>query len=171
MSTSPFQSAFWVHHPIADHAAEPFAAATLAFHAAVGGDFIKLTPSGTWQSVGQGAVDEAWPDDVIGRRRVVVPAIRDPRDWAGLPDWRSSGLPAIVLEMLRGAELVVAGASGIPVLATIFNPMTQAFQLAGGPALLDIILADPTAFNAGLRTNMRDGLLAEFRAEQIVGRR
>lgn len=167
MSSSPFQSAFWVHHPIADQTAEPFAAATLAFAKKAGGDFIKLTPSGTWQSVGHGAVDEVWPDDVIGRRRVVVPAVREPRDWANLPDWRSTSLPAIVQEMLRGAELVVDGASGIPVLATVFNPMTQAFQLAGGPALLDIILANPVAFDAGLRTITAN---TEYLIEQFADR-
>lgn len=167
MPHAAFRSAFWVHHPIADQTAETFAAATLAYAREVGGDFIKLTPSGTWQSVGQGAVDEVWPEDVIGRRRVVVPAVREPRDWSDLPDWRTTGLPAIVQEMLRGAELVVDGAPGIPVLATIFNPMTQAFQLAGGPALHEIILADPEAFNAGLR---RITANTEFLIEQFADR-
>jgi hypothetical protein len=55
---SSAKSAFWVHHPVLDPSAAAFADATLAFHREVGGDFLKITPSGTRMTVGHGAVDE-----------------------------------------------------------------------------------------------------------------
>lgn len=128
MSPVPHRSAFWVHHPVLDQTAAAFADATLAFHREVGGDFLKITPSGTWMTVGHGAEDEVWPDDVIGRRRVTSSALGA---WGDLRRWTLDTLPEPVAVQLEATKLIVEGSSDTPVVATLFNPFTQTFQLAG----------------------------------------
>jgi hypothetical protein len=125
---SSAKSAFWVHHPVLDQSAAAFADATLAFHREVGGDFLKITPSGTWMTVGHGAVDEVWPDDVIGRRRVTSSSLGA---WRDMRRWTLDTMPESVAVQLEATQRIVEGAGDTPVVATLFNPFTQAFQLAG----------------------------------------
>ncbi len=141
------RSAFWVHHPVIDQSAEAFAEATLAFHREVGGDFLKITPSGTWMTVGHGAEDEVWPNDVIGRRRVTGAG---GVDWGGLKRWDWAALPAGVATQIEAVERIVAGAGDTPVVATLFNPMTQAHQLCGAERFAEEQLTE--GFARGLET-------------------
>jgi len=134
--------AFWRHHPVIDQQAIPFAEATLRFHETVGGDFIKLNPSGTYQAASLG-VEDAWQGDLLGRRTVTHRPIDTPADWNNVT---FGDLGSQEEDILRVAEWLRHRVDGdMPVVATIFSPVTQAIQLTGAEAFPAHLQAAPAA--------------------------
>ena len=123
-------SSFWKHHPGSDQDGGRLAERTRAFQEETDCDFIKITPAGTWQAVCQGAVDEAWPDDPLGRRRILKPRIVNPEDWLNLPDFKRQ-TPALMEGMIDCCRSIVSSGTTKPVVFTVFNPITQAIQMSG----------------------------------------
>ena len=120
--------AFWRHEPVSDQKPDSFAEATLDFHKAVGGDFVKLTPSGTYQASALGLKD-AWEGDLLGRRNITSRLIKDSTDWLKL---KCTSLGEQEMNCLQASELVKRDLSDeTPLLATVFSPLSQAIQLAG----------------------------------------
>lgn len=147
MMMKPLQIAFWRHQPVADQTALTLAEATLGFHEAVGGDFVKLTPAGTYQAHAMGLRDK-WDNDPLGRRCITARPIQTPSDWLKLDTVDFGEHETNCLE--AATWLANRLAPNVPLLATIFSPVTQAMQLAGSETLGDHIRQAPTAVHQGL---------------------
>jgi uroporphyrinogen decarboxylase len=142
-------TSFWNHHPGFDQDGRRLAERTLAFQDQADCDFIKITPAGTWQAVCHGAVDEDWPNDPLGRRRISKPRIEGPEDWLDLPDFQSD-TPALMKDMLACCRSVVMSSAAKPVVFTLFNPITQAIQLSGLERFQEHCLLVPDMVKAGI---------------------
>ena len=152
MSTSILKSqkktiAFWRHEPVLDQNPYDLSAATLDFHQVVGGDFIKLTPSGTYQASALGLKD-SWEGDLLGRRNITFRPVRKKSDWFRL---KHIGLGEQEHNCLHASELIISNLDhDTPLLATVFSPLTQAIQLAGIEYVVFCIEHAPDELSRGL---------------------
>lgn len=160
--------AFWRHEPVSDQEASSLAKATLAFHAGVGGDLVKLTPAGTYQACALGLVD-AWQGDPLGRRSIVQRPGSNLAGWRSLRDPGTGHHEAVCLAACRQLRTRLPG--GLPLLATVFGPLTQAVQLAGESTLNALALSAPEAVREGiaLLTRRTVRLVEEYRAAGADG--
>lgn len=143
-------SSFWKHHRETDVTGIRLAEETLFFQEKTKNDFIKITPQGTWMAVAQGARDIAIPNDPLCRRKISSPFITNPQDWRSITDTGTSN-PPLLEYMLEAAILIKKNSSQNPVYFTIFNPITQAIQLAGFDQFKEHIILYPDDVKAGLK--------------------
>ncbi len=144
----------WRHWPGDDQDAEALAAAHLSWQRDYDWDLVKISPSSSYCLVDWGAED-SWQGSVEGTRTYGQRVVRQPEDWETLRvlDPRK-GMLATQVEALR---LFGEGASmlpdpNVPYLATIFSPLAQAKNLAGGQELLSQLRSHPEALLSGLET-------------------
>jgi uroporphyrinogen decarboxylase len=140
--------ALWRHFPGDDQDPGKLAARTLAWQRAWDFDLVKFMPSGTY-SVEDWGARSAFEGAPNGARVVTEPGVRRPEDWLALPrlDPRKGVLGA-QNEALALAARELGGA--VPILQTVFSPLTTARKLAG-EALFDHLRAHPQALESGLR--------------------
>lgn len=142
--------ALWRHFPVDDQTPETLAAATLHFQQTYGWDLVKVTPASSFCLRDWGARDE-WQGDPEGTRRYVHRVIRRPQDWERLkPLEPRRGWLGRQLECLRLLRRALG--PDVPLLQTIFNPLAQAKNLAGGEVLLAHLRQAPEAVLRGLKT-------------------
>jgi uroporphyrinogen decarboxylase len=142
--------ALWRHSPVDDQSPERLAAATVDFQRRYDFDLVKVTPASSFCLKDWGAED-AWEGNPEGTRRYTRCAIEKPQDWERLPALDPSA-PHLsgqlaCLRLLRrelGPE--------IPLLQTIFSPLAQAKNLAGGERLIVHLRQHPEAVLKGLQT-------------------
>jgi uroporphyrinogen decarboxylase len=140
--------ALWRHFPVDDQTPENLAAATLHWQAAYGWDLVKVTPASSFCLKDWGAED-VWEGAAEGTRRYTKRIISAPADWATLKvlDADSHHLAAqlkclrILRERLPASE---------PLIQTIFSPMSQAKNLAGGERLILHLRQNPDLVQRGL---------------------
>jgi uroporphyrinogen decarboxylase len=141
--------ALWRHFPGDDQDPGRLAAQTLQWQRDWDFDLVKFMPSGTYSVEDWGAksVYEGAPN---GARVVSVPGVRSPGDWKRLPrlDPNKGALGAQNGALARAAKEL---RGSVPILQTVFSPLTTARKLAG-EALLGQLRSDPDALEAGLRT-------------------
>lgn len=140
--------ALWRHFPVADQRPDTLARMILEFQARYDFDLIKVTPASSYCLVDFGSKDE-WKGNPEGVREYTHQVIQHPEDWGKLPllDPRQGSL-GMVLEALR---LIKAGnQTGAPIIQTIFNPMSQAKNLAGRDRLIHHLRAYPDQVKVGL---------------------
>lgn len=141
--------ALWRHFPGDDQDPAKLAARTVEWQAQWDFDLVKFMPSGTYSVEDWGAksVYEGAPN---GARAIAVPGLRAPEDWRRLPrlDPRKGVLGAQNAALATAAK---AFRGAVPILQTVFSPLTTARKLAG-EALLAHLRSDPDAVEAGLRT-------------------
>lgn len=142
--------ALWRHFPVDDQSPETLAAATLDFQRRYDLDLVKVTPASSFCLKDWG-VEDTWEGHTEGTRRYTKRVVHRPQDWEKLPplDPSASHLAAQLtcLRLLRrelGPE--------VPILQTIFSPLAQARNLAGGETLLAHLRLYPEAVRAGLET-------------------
>jgi len=120
---------FWHHFPGRDRTVNGLVGATLEFQQRYDLDLLKLMPTGMYGVVDYGATIALREDDV-GTTRVETTPITSPADWnripAAKPDQGELGNQVEVLRRLRA----VLG-PGVPIIQTIFSPLTIANKLAG----------------------------------------
>jgi uroporphyrinogen decarboxylase len=141
--------ALWRHWPVDDRYGAELARAHLEFQRTYDFDFIKVTPSSDFMITGYGA-ESYWVGNEEGTRQWGPPVIRSPEDWLKLkPLDPRQGLYGEVIE----ANKLLGQALGdeVPFIQTIFNPLSQAKNLAG-PRLLADIRQHPDAVKTGLAT-------------------
>jgi uroporphyrinogen decarboxylase len=141
--------ALWRHWPVDDQSGSNLARATLNFQQTYDFDFIKVTPSSNYCVAGYGA-ETWWKGNQEGTRLWGPRVIQSPEDWTQLkPLDPQKGLLAEVIE----ANRIIGQAVGeeVPFIQTIFNPLSQAKNLAGDRLLADI-RQHPDAVKAGLTT-------------------
>lgn len=139
--------ALWRHWPVDDQYGDHLARATLAFQRAYDFDFIKVTPSSNFCVAGYGA-ESYWLGNEEGTRQWGPRVIQEPEDWAKLEPL--DPYEGLLGEVVTANQLIgQAVGEEIPFIQTIFNPLSQAKNLAGDQ-LLAHLRQHPEAVKAGL---------------------
>lgn len=161
--------ALWRHFPMDDQAADCLADAHAAFQERFDFDFVKVTPASSFCLKDWGIEDE-WQGSSEGTRAYTKRVIRVPEDWGRLPvlDPGSGHLAEQIrcLRILRerlGPE--------IPIIQTIFNPLSQAKNLAGEQRLFEHLHQDPDRVELGLKTIVESTIafIDELRSIMVDG--
>ena len=140
--------ALWRHFPVDDQSSRMLAEAVVAFQREYDFDFIKVTPASSYCVRDWGVADE-WQGSTEGTRAYRKRRVARPQDWAGLePLDPQAGELGQYLRCLQ--DVVGAAGESIPVLATVFSPLSQAKNLAGPDLLLSHLTQWPKAVRAGL---------------------
>ena len=141
--------ALWRHWPIDDQRAETLAASTVQFQRQYDFDLVKVTPSSSFCLREWGAEDE-WKGHYHGTRDYGRPVIQSVADWGALPvldpHVGSLGRQLEALKLIRSAL-----GPDVPVIQTIFDPLSQAKNLAGKGNLLAQLRQAPDEVAAGLK--------------------
>lgn len=140
--------ALWRHFPVDDQSPESLAAATLAYQKQFDFDLVKVTPASSF-CLRDWGVEDQWEGDPEGTRRYTKRIIKNPADWEKLPVL-SPAAPHLAgqlncLKMIRNGL-----GPDTPLLQTIFNPLAQAKNLAGGETLIVHLRQHPAAVMKGL---------------------
>lgn len=142
--------ALWRHFPVDDQQPETLAEATIAFQKDFDFDFVKVSPASSYCLRDWGAED-IWRGDPEGTRDYTRHPVQDPQDWhklISLPATEGSlGKQLTCLSILRRHL-----GDDVPYIQTVFSPLSQAKNLAGGERLLEHLRRDPRSIEAGLRT-------------------
>ena len=166
----------WRHFPERDQTAQDLATVTLAWQRRFGFDFVKLMPPGDYATIGWGAESE-YQGSRGGTRQTTRYPISEIEDWRTI-----SAVPidqGMNREVLEAARLVDEGLNGeVPVLQTIFSPLTIAMKLSNGqviqhlrqePALIHDALRAITAVTRQLtEATLRHGASGIFFATQAA---
>ncbi len=140
--------ALWRHFPVDDQNPELLAASTLHFQDTYDFDIVKVTPASSFAVKGWG-VEDQWMGDSEGSRRYTKRVIQEPSDWEKLTvhDPDSPHLSG----QLACLRLIKQNLSPeTPLIQTLFNPLSQAKNLAGNDLLLQHIHEYPEAVMKGL---------------------
>jgi uroporphyrinogen decarboxylase len=141
--------ALWRHFPVDDQTPAGLAAATIDFQRTFDFDLVKVTPASSFCLKDWGVEDE-WRGATEGTREYIRRVVQQPEDWTHLPVLSPhAGSLGDQLECLR---LIVNDLGHqVPVIQTIFNPLSQAKNLLGQDRLLVHIRRYPDAVHEGLR--------------------
>ncbi len=140
--------ALWRHFPGDDQDPDRLAAATLFWQKNYDWDVVKVTPASSFALKDWG-VEDQWRGDGEGTRSYTHRVIFSIDDWANLKvlDADSPHLAA----QLRCLSIIKAElGSSVPILQTIFSPLAQAKNLAGGDNLLAHLRLRPELVCRGL---------------------
>jgi uroporphyrinogen decarboxylase len=125
---------FWTHFPGTDLDPDALAAEMAAFARNLDLDFVKAMPNGCYCVEDWGAVPDHSRVSRGGTTQIVHSPISAPEDWRKIrPLPVTEG--AYGRELRHLAKLIAALGPEVPVLATVFSPLTVAHKLAG-PALI-----------------------------------
>ncbi|MBN8654878.1 MAG: uroporphyrinogen decarboxylase [Anaerolineae bacterium] len=142
--------ALWRHFPEEDQNPETLAAATIKFQQTYDFDIVKVTPASSF-AVKDWGVEDEWQNNPEGSRAYTKRVIQKPQDWEALKPLDPSA-PHLAAQ-LQCLKLVREGIGAeTPMIQTIFNPMSQAKNLAGNELLLEHIKKYPNAVMKGLET-------------------
>ncbi|MCC7282161.1 MAG: hypothetical protein IT556_07235 [Acetobacteraceae bacterium] len=150
---------FWTHFPETDLDPEAIARETIAFARTTRQDFVKAMPNGLYAVEDWGVRTDFSEISGGGAARVSATPITAPADWAKVRRLDPAA-GALGRELRHLSLLVEALGPDLPVLATVFSPVTIAKKVSGGafaahaqshPALvraaLDEIAATTAAFS------------------------
>lgn len=140
--------ALWRHFPVDDQDPGTLAAAHLDFQRAYDFDLLKVTPASSYMVKEWGVQDE-WRGATEGTRDYTQYVIKNPEDWRQLPvldpSLGSLGHTLTALRMIT-REL----GEQMPVIQTIFSPLSQAKNLVGREKLIIHLRMFPDAVHEGL---------------------
>ena len=142
--------ALWRHFPVDDQDPETLAAAALEFQHRYDFDLVKVTPASSYCIKDWGAED-AWEGHTEGTRRYTRRVIEKPQDWERLPVLSPSS-PHLARQLVCLRYIRADLSPQTPLLQTIFSPLAQAKNLAGGERLLVHLRQNPEAVLKGLET-------------------
>lgn len=139
---------FWRHFPDLEMRAETLAEALAAFQRRYDLDFVKMMPNATYATEDWGCESE-YRENPQGARTVVRRAVRESADWGRLrpldPRAGALGREVQCVRLLRQAL-----GDQVPILQTVFSPLSIAFKL-GGEQTLEDIRRPPAALHAALQ--------------------
>lgn len=142
--------ALWRHFPVDDQSPESLAVAQLHHQGTYDFDLVKVTPASSFCLKDWGVQDE-WIGDTEGTRSYTRRVVSEPRDWESLPILEpTSPHLAQQLDCLRSLRARLG--PDTPLLQTIFSPLAQARNLAGGDLLHEHLHHHPSAVMKGLKT-------------------
>lgn len=142
--------ALWRHWPGDDQDAHALAAAHLKWQQDYDWDVLKVGPASSYSVVDWGVRDR-WVGHIEGTREYTHRPIQQAADWAELrPLDPNHGMLATQLKTLRLVKEAVGDT--VPVLATIFAPLSQAKHLADNEPMLTHLRHQPELFRQGQET-------------------
>lgn len=139
----------WRHFPVDDQTPDGLAAATVFFQQTYDFDFVKVTPSSSFCLRDWGVEDE-WRGSSEGVREYTHRPVQQALDWFKLkPLDPRQGWLGKQLECLRLIRRALG--SEVPIIQTVFSPLSQAKNLVGGDQLLIHIRRYPEAVQNALQ--------------------
>ncbi len=142
--------ALWRHFPGDDQTVDGLANAVVDFQTRFDFDLVKVTEASGYPAEAWGAqLADAGNDE--GTRHYLQRVVDAPEDWHELSalDLHEN---AVLARELSALELIREGVgTDVPVMPTIFSPLTIAKQMAGD-RMLEHLRAHPDDLEAGLRT-------------------
>jgi uroporphyrinogen decarboxylase len=142
--------ALWRHFPVDDQDPESLAASTLHFQNTYDFDIVKVTPASSF-AVKDWGVEDQWMGDAEGSRRYTKRIIQEPGEWEKLPALEPTSTH--LAGQLACLRLIRRNLSPeTPLIQSIFNPLSQAKNLAGNELLIKHIREYPEAVLKGLDT-------------------
>lgn len=142
--------AMWRHFPVDDQTPYHLYRSIVEFQKSYDFDFIKVTPASSYCLKDWGETD-TWKGNPEGTREYTNRIIQQPEDWLKLGILHpQKGYLGEMLDCL--SMLVKDFSTTTPVIQTIFNPLSQAKNLAGRETLLHHLRNHPAALLAGLET-------------------
>lgn len=143
----------WHHFPVVDQTPEGLTKATVDWQRKFDFDLVKFMPTGTYSIEDYGARTD-YVDNEYGIRRVLEFGVNSVHDWEKLKVLDAgAGYLSLQNEALRQTAEALDGE--VPILQTIFSPLTTALKLAGHDAVKTVMREAPEAFEAAL------GVIAE----------
>jgi uroporphyrinogen decarboxylase len=141
--------ALWRHWPGDDQRAADLAQATIAFQQTYDWDFVRVTPFSAY-SVADYGVQTGWQGHPSGDRTILKQPISRSLEWTELrtldPMRGESG------KYLHTVELVCEALPDVPVLATIYSPLTQTAMTGGEAQMFRHLRTQPDRVRTGLNT-------------------
>jgi uroporphyrinogen decarboxylase len=138
----------WRHWPVEDATPQGLAAAIVRWQHEYDFDLVKFMPTGTYGIHDWGA-ETAYGSGTVGTRVVTKFAVTSAEQWPYLAQLEvTAGYLGQQLEALRLAADELK--NSVPILQTIFSPLTTARKLAGDRVFADLRLR-PDLFKAGLQ--------------------
>ena len=142
--------ALWRHWPGDDQDAAALAAAHLRWQRDYDWDLLKVGPASSYSVVDWG-VEDRWVGHIEGTRERTYHPVQSPVDWELLrPLDPRRGMLATQIEALQ--RINEALGEEVPIMATIFSPLSQAKHLAGTERMLSHLRSEPDLFHLGLQT-------------------
>jgi uroporphyrinogen decarboxylase len=142
--------ALWRHFPVDDQTAAGLARSAALFQEQYDFDFIKLTPSSSYCLLDWG-VEDKWTGHTEGTRAYTKRVIHSPEDWKNLEILDPQG-GALARQLQSLKELRSMVDEQVPIIQTIFSPLSQAKNLASREVMLEHLHREPDHFEAGLET-------------------
>ncbi|MEQ1773474.1 MAG: uroporphyrinogen decarboxylase family protein [Burkholderiales bacterium] len=139
---------FWTHRPDIDLDPDRLAEETAAFCARLDLDFVKSMPNGFYCVEDWGCELDFSEVALGGVAKVVRPAISALGDWGTLAALNPAR-GALGRELRHLSQLVLRVGADVPVLATVFSPLTIASKLSNG-AHRTHLASNPEAVMPGL---------------------
>jgi len=141
--------ALWKHYPVDDMTAEGLAQVSLDFQKRFDWDIVKFTPTGTYGVMDWGT-ETVWQPNNMGVRNAVKFAVTKPEEWKELPKLDAS--KGFYGQQNKALEITARSLdNSVPILQTIFSPLTTARKMAGDRVFTDMRI-NPDSFKAGLET-------------------
>ena len=139
--------ALWRHFPERDQSAVDLAAATLDWQRRFGFDLVKFMPPGDYPTIDWGA-ESVYEGAPGGTRRTTRFPVTRPEDWTALsPLDVRRGFNGVILDALARTRDGLG--PDVPLLQTVFSPLTVAAKLSGRLAV-EHLRAHPRELHAGL---------------------
>jgi uroporphyrinogen decarboxylase len=161
--------ALWRHFPVDDQSADLLAKATINYQETYDFDFVKVTPASSYCVRDWGSKDE-WVGVTEGTRQYVEFPIKHPEDWGKLKILNPR--KKVLGEHLKCLELIARHfGEDVPVIQTIFNPLSQAKNLVSREKLLVHLRLYPEALMEGLNNIAESTIdfICEARKTGIAG--
>jgi len=137
----------WRHFPVIDLDPSRLAEATLRWQRTYDFDLVKFMPAGTYGVEDWGAVSD-YQDSPIGTRVIVKPGLTSAEAWPRLP--KLSPTEGRLGQEVKAIALAAEALKGeVPILQTLFTPLTTACKLAGDRVFADL-RRHPDLLEAGL---------------------
>ncbi len=141
--------ALWRHFPVDDQAPGLLASATLQFQQVYDFDLVKVTPASSF-CLRDWGVEDVWRGNPEGTREYTKRVVSVAQDWESLhllsPEMPHLAAQLECLRLIRSAIPVET-----PLIQTVFSPLAQAKNLAGGDHLLVHLRRYPEAVLKGLQ--------------------
>jgi len=142
--------ALWRHFPVDDQDPSSLAHAVIDLQRSYDFDLVKITPASSFCIKDWGAQDK-WHGAVEGTREYTHRVIQDPSDWEKLtPLDPNQGYLSAQMECMR--LIVKELGADVPVIQTVFSPLSQAKNLVGKDNLSVHVRKFPEELKAGLKT-------------------
>ncbi|WP_203072835.1 uroporphyrinogen decarboxylase family protein [Falsiroseomonas ponticola] len=158
---------FWTHFPGIDLDPDAIARETVAFTRATGADFVKSMPNGLYVVEDWGVRADYSEIAAGGVAKVTASPIQAPEDWTRVK--RLDPTAGVLGRELRHLGLLVeALGPAVPVLATVFSPVTIAKKLIGGNGFATHLRDHPALVQAAM-AEMAETTAAFSRAAIALG--